>query len=1268
MWFGTWYGGLARFDGYEFKVFQHEPRKPTSLAHNYVWTLLVDKTGTLWVGTNGGGLDRYDRRTESFIHFGYDSNDPRRLPHANIKVLFEDSQGRLWVGSNGGLSLLDRASNSFTTIKQQPGNPNSLAGNSVRTIIEERQSGVLWIGTRRNGLTLYNHTKKTFAHFRHDPNDPASLSDDAVQSILQDKSGRIWVATRNGLNRFDPATQTFQRYRHKENDRRSLSGNWVNKLYQDRLGRFWVGTRSGTNLYIPSTDSFERVTAYQRGVAETIDLSVNTVFEDTAGAIWFGIENGGVARLDRRGQRFHLLQGNQKLRFKDSIRKRIIRSVNLDRRGHLWIGYQQSGLDHYDGESYRTFQKLLKGPESLIDNHVTAISPHRADGLWIGTLAGLSRYDGQKFTHYVHKRNNGNSISGNNISALATDTHGGVWIGVHGKGVDYFDGKNFTRYSYGRNNRARFPSRYPQYLLPDISGSGVWVGGHNTGLVHIDRLSGSIETFLPQPRKPRSPLHNKVRQLARDADGLLWLATNTGVFAFDPKTKTFKRHLTSADGLLSNTIMNVSVDDSGKIWIASIRGLSQFDPVDGSVVNLHVSRDLFSGAFFPNTVSKDRNGRLYWGTAKGVLSLLPGKKTANSSIPPIVFTDLRVLDERPIIGKVGSALQSAITVADRVVIAPGVDNFAMTFAALDFSAPKKNKYAYMLEGYDRAWRQADASGRTARYKKVPPGEYILRAKGTNSDGVWNEQGAAIAISVLPFWWQTAWFRGGAVVAILSLIVLAFAVQRKIALRFRELAKFPDQSPHPVMRFDSNDRLIYSNDATQPLFDGHVLKPDGLAPDDWKAILEDVRENRGKSEALFDFEQCGLKMILSFSPLLASQNVDVHGHDVTDRRKAEEQLQQSQKMEAVGQLTSGIAHDFNNLLAVVGGNVDLVVGRLRQDGKSHELLKRALMAVDRGSRLTQRLLSFSRKQPLDPSPIDVDDLVQGMNDLFERTLGEKFQIELNTSKSLWVCEADASQLESALLNLVINARDAMPSGGVITIETRNVQLREDDLAESDACPPGDYILIAVTDTGSGMSREVLGRVFEPFFTTKQIGEGSGLGLSMVYGFAKQSGGHVSVDSQVDQGTVFRLYLPRSRSSFALDPMEKAGISADMSGQEKVLIVEDDPDVGLLAETILTNAKYQVTTARNGREALSLCTESQPELLVTDIVLPGDISGVDLAEQLKLKFPSLKVLFMTGYFDEADINGKTLGRDGAILRKPFRKRALLAKVRHALEKSN
>lgn len=381
-------------------------------------------------------------------------------------------------------------------------------------------------------------------------------------------------------------------------------------------------------------------------------------------------------------------------------------------------------------------------------------------------------------------------------------------------------------------------------------------------------------------------------------------------------------------------------------------------------------------------------------------------------------------------------------------------------------------------------------------------------------------------------------------------------------------------------------------------------------------------------------------------------------DMTERRQAEDlrdQLRQAQKMEALGQLTGGIAHDFNNLLAVIVGNLELLGDRV-DDDESRRLIEQALRNASRGADLTRRLLAFGRRQQLKPSRMDVNEQIMGMLDMLRRTLGGSVAVEMNLSPAPQIVEADASELENAILNIALNARDAMRGSGRLTIATSAVYLKEPRVMPTRTAPAGDYVAIALRDTGIGMSPEILGRVFEPFFTTKEFGKGTGLGLSMVYGFIAQSGGYVEVDSMPGHGTEFRLFLPALESDAARQ------VPQDHAGRRLVLCVDDNADVRATMSALLGSLGFAVLPAATAADALSEMRRGLPiDLVLTDIHMPGGMDGVALADRILAKKPDMPILFMSGSSEEDRLRHTRYFGASQILAKPVRKAELAAAIK-------
>ncbi len=501
---------------------------------------------------------------------------------------------------------------------------------------------------------------------------------------------------------------------------------------------------------------------------------------------------------------------------------------------------------------------------------------------------------------------------------------------------------------------------------------------------------------------------------------------------------------------------------------------------------------------------------------------------------------------------------------------------------------------------------------------------------------------------------------------------------------RKLFQAIEQSPASVMITDVEGRIEYVNpkfsETTGYTYPEVVGKRPGFLQsghtttreyqDLWKTISagevwRGEFNNRRKNGELF-WE------LASIAPVRDGRGKVTHyvavKEDISERKATEERLRHSQRMETIGQLTGGIAHDFNNLLAIILGNLQLLEERRGHDRESHDLITDAIWSAERGAQLTHRLLAFARRQRLNPKMIDTNSIVEEMAGLLRRTLGERIEIREDLAPGVWQTMIDRGQLESALLNLVVNARDAMPNGGVLTIATNTAVLPRDLQTKGEEVPPGDFVVLTVGDTGVGMPPEVLERIFEPFFTTKKFGEGSGLGLSMVYGFVRQSGGTITVESTIGSGTVVRLYLPRAvAAADAEDQRIKHNREKRSSGSEVILVVEDDQRVRKTATNILRKHGYEVVEASDAGEALEVVDRlPRLDLLFTDVVLANGINGSELAHQVLCRRPETRILLTSGYVEQTPVVDGMLADGIDLLPKPYRRNELTNRVRELLDR--
>ena len=765
MWFGTWLGGLNRYDGYTFKVYKHDDRDDGSLGCDSIWALYVDRDGVLWVGTNEG-IDRYNRDTDSFVHYRYRPSDPASLPGYAVRFFYEDESGTLWVCSSGGLSRFDRAGSSFFTYRSNQ-DPSSFGDTDIRSVYRDPRTGLLWVGTWHQGVSVVDPTTGHYTRYKNNPNDPASLSDNDVVRIFQDRNGTLWVSTLGGLNRFDPKTRTFLRYRHEPRDPSSLSSNFVTMTYEDRVGRFWVATNNGLNLMDRTRGSFIR---YVHAPSDSSSLSSDVInysalYEDASGGLWIGTEFAGVDRLAGVPERFTTYRHDP--RDARTPSGNVIGGLGVDSAGALWIG-TEAGLDRFDGGTFTHYLAVPNDSSGLNPGKGRIMAQDSHAAVWTATYGGgLERLVGQRVEHLRHNPRNSDSPANDNIAGLVPDSQGGLWIGVAARGMDYFDGRHFTHFPPNPAGDGGLPDSHVLPSLLDARGM-LWMTTVSWGLARLDTRTRKFTTYLLDSNHPGSQAANWTTDIYSDGP-TIWVGSTRGLLRFDPESGKFTRHYTEKDGLTSNSVMGVLGDALGKIWVSTINGLSRFDPKTETFRNYDVFDGLPANQFRQACRAKTPDGRLFFGTVNGLVAFYPDKFPDNPVPPPVVLTEFELFNKTvPIRGK-GSPLQLAINVAPAITLRHAQSVFRLQFAALDYTAPQKNRYAYKLDGFDPDWQYTDATRRSATYTNLDHGDYTFRVKASNNDGIWNEKGVALHIRILAPWWSTSWFRSIVVASILSSI-------------------------------------------------------------------------------------------------------------------------------------------------------------------------------------------------------------------------------------------------------------------------------------------------------------------------------------------------------------------------------------------------------------------------------------------------------------------------------------------------------------------
>jgi signal transduction histidine kinase/ligand-binding sensor domain-containing protein len=774
IWFGT-QDGLNRYDGYEFKVFRHDPQAPFSLSDNYVSAVFEDSKGVLWIGTRNGGLNKYDASLERFEHFTYEATKPGGLSQNSVRVIFEDSLGALWVGTEGGLNRFD--GQNFTRFEHQPSVLDSLSHNVV-SAIEEDSQGRLWVGTIGGGLNRLNRQKQGFVHYRHDSANPLSLSNDRIDTIVEDSRGQLWIGTDNKLNHFNSTNGHFVHYSPDSENPYSISHEKIRVIHEDAKGVLWIGTWGGGVSRLD--EKRQRFSQFRYDSSDLYGLSgdlVRSIYEDDKGVIWIGTR-AGVNKYDTKRERFGHFSHNPS--DPQSLSHDMVKSFFEDADGTLWIGTDGGGLNEFDVKQ-QDFTRHSSPTHNSNSDRASAVFVDAQWMLWLGTFGtGLTRYNSDlaDATYFKHLASDASSLSDNNVSVIYEDKSGVIWVGTWGGGLNRFNVNeaDFSHFRYNPADPQSLSHNTIKTIFEDSNGN-LWIGTSG-GLNKLNRKTGRFKRFKHDKTNAQSLSHNNVMSIYQSRRGVLWLGTfGGGLNRFDVQSEQFV-HYREKDGLANDSVYGILGDDEGYLWLSTNQGLSKFDPKTKSFRNYDVNDGLQSNEFNRGAYFRSKNGALNFGGINGFNRFFAKDIKLDSEKPKVVFTDFLLFNQSTPIVPEGLQddgiyrLPKAIGSLKALSLSYKESLVTFEFSALDFTNPGKNQYAYKLEGLDDNWIKTDAKNRRATYTHIPPGNYTLEVKASNADGVWNEQGASIRILVAPPPWN-AWWAWTIYGLIIVALVMAF---------------------------------------------------------------------------------------------------------------------------------------------------------------------------------------------------------------------------------------------------------------------------------------------------------------------------------------------------------------------------------------------------------------------------------------------------------------------------------------------------------------
>ncbi|WP_440998496.1 two-component regulator propeller domain-containing protein [Fodinibius sp. SL11] len=1124
MWFSTW-DGLYLFDGYSFTNYTHNPADSTSLSANWTETVYADHEGTLWVGTYGGGLNRFNPETATFTHFRNDPDNPTSISQDSVTVIIEDHMGQLWVGTMGGLNHMDRKTGTFTRYTYDPDDSTSLSNDQIRAIYEDSK-GTLWIGTNSpfgseqdnpgpGGLNRFNRESGTFTRYLHDPNDSNTLTSNHVMSIFEDSRGTFWVGTWNyGLHTMNRDKGIFTRHPYDPNapDKLSASfsgfqtdvegGGAVQIIHEDNQGGLWIGSFGlGLNRYDPETDKLIRFEPDPDDPSSLSSNSVWSMYQSQDGTNWISMIPGGLnkTRLNQSPfEHFTLtpMHSNNFINVLDADYSGILR-VNACCPENTIVSFQ-----HLENEisSYRASSTL-----PVIEILITAIEQTEDGTLWLGSHEGTQTarhgglYQMNKETNEIIPVLVDSTDTGTKIGPIVTiyeDREGLLWFGTNWTGLFRLNRETgkVSHYTHDPDNpaslsHANITTIYGAPFQPGV----FWIGTEGGGLNRFDKETETFTRFQHDPGNLNSLNGKYITSIYEEGPGRLLIGTHkSGLDWFDVEKNIFTHFTAYNSGLPDNYVSCIIGDDKGDIWMGTPQGLTHFDP-ESQFFYTFGTRHGVRAHPFVSSCERDIAGNFIFGGINGFTVFHPDDIQSDVLASPVVFTNF-LLAGHPVGPDSDGPLQTPIWKSQEIRLQHDESTFSFEFATLDYRDPQSNQYTYLLEGYDQDWRDAGTQ-RRASYNRVPHGEYVFRVRAANSEGVWNQKGTAIKLSILPPWWRTWWAYG-----LYGLILASgiFVVDR--FQRYRLIAKERERARE----------------------------------------LELQLEKKHSRE----FEKAYSELQDSLQKLTAAQD----------------QLVQQEKLASLGQLTAGIAHEIKNPLNFVNNFSELsmelieeareevrrvtcerspddlesgkgeINGKLTDD--SHQLkvilddieanLKKIHKHGIRADSIVKSMLLHSRGKSGERIPTDLNKLIDEYVKLAYhgmRASDKSFNIDIQTDYDPQIPMKDlvAQDFSRAFLNIINNAMYAAH-------EISNSQPDRKPVIQVTTKKEDNNVEIRIRDNGGGIPDDIREKIFEPFFTTKPTGEGTGLGLSMAYDIIKLHRGDLEVDSKLGEYTELIITIP------------------------------------------------------------------------------------------------------------------------------------------------
>ncbi len=1256
MWFGT-QDGLNRYDGYNFIVYKRNAQDLTSISSNWVTSLFEDENGAIWIGTQGGGLDKFDRISEKFVSYVNDPNDSHSLVNNDVRAVYQDRSGVFWVGTAEGVCTFDRKTGKFSLLTGADGIERAFV-----SVIYEDHRGDIWFGTQGSGL--YKLTKErggsTLSRYTHQPNFANGLSSDFVNAIYEDSRKVIWVGTAGGLNRqISTENGSFVAFKHDNKNPSSLSLDRVQTIFEDRLGILWVGTDGGgLNCFDPRDPTGSKFIRYQNDPIHLNSLSENRVYsllEDKSGTLWIGT-GGGLSKFDRKPKKFkhYRTEANNP----NSLNVSEVWCFFEDRDGILWIGTNGGGVNRFDRKNYKfTFYRNdPKDAATLSEDRVWSILEDYSGAIWIGTNGGgLNKLDKNsgRFTRYRYNPADPKGISDNRVKVILQGRDSILWIGTRSGGLNRLDPRTgeFKSYKSDPKNPSSLSGNDIYSLYEDRQGV-LWIGTFGAGLNRFDKATETFTVFRHNSKDAGTISSNGVLSMCEDGRGNFWIGTQSGgLNKMDRQTGTFMQFSKDA-GLPNEVVYSVLEDNQGFLWISTNKGLTRIRYINETTppeIRLYDQHDgLQSNEFNGGSYYKSRKGELFFGGVNGFNAFFPELVKDNMHVPAIVLTAFKKFDRV-------QNLDVSIPEIKEIKLSYKENVFSFEFSALDFTRPEKNQYAYMMEGFDNDWIYC-GSRRYASYTNLDGGTYTFRVKGSNNDGVWNEQGTAVTLVITPAIWNT-WIFRASVFLLFGLVIFSYYRNRlRSVQKQNEILENKVEERTRTLR-EMNSKIIETDRLKSEFLANmsHELRTPLNAIIGFSELLQDEMKTRATAEQLQsiqDIYHSGKHLLQLINDILDLSKIEAGKMELN-----EEYFEVQPLLDTIRRTVSPLLDKKDQTLDIRadGGPVKVYADPNKIKQVIINLLSNAIKFSPSHSSIVieSQLIKSGRQSMFQLAVIDTG---RGIPKEFHTVIFDEFrQVDGSSTR-----EDQGTGLGLALCRRLVEMH-----GGKIWVESelsrgsKFVFMIPQDYNGKSALPEASVpaeifdsnIILIVED--DPQSANLIRRFLEiEGYRTVHIGNGSDaltearkirpLAITLDIMLPGKDGWEVLQELKSDPITrgipVLIVSVTENRDlayslhadDYFIKPLDRELLIEKINKLKQsrkrrkdvshILVVDDDEKALKLTAGFLEKKGFDVERAMNGLDAMKKITVFPPDLLILDLMMP-QMSGFEVVEALR-QDPKLK----------------------------------------------